>query len=182
MIVMEVKRVSVFRKDYRDICKLLCDSLPKEEHLPLPIMYLLSLRKDIHYFSFKDNNDLVGLMYTIETKELDYLLYLAVNPNIRSKGYGSKMMEWLSFRSGKKPVALDIEAIEKDSDNYDQRQKRLKFYEKNNFKQTGYTLNYNGKNFIILANNENFTKEAFVKLFQSFTFNLYKPKVKKISE
>lgn len=177
---MDVKRVSILSKDYKQICELLCTSLPENEHLPLPIMYLLSLRKDIHYLSFYDEDQLIGLMYTIETKELDYLLYLAVNPNIRSKGYGSKMMEWLSFRSGKKPVALDIERLNDKAKNYNQRLKRYKFYEKNGFKETGYTLYYNNEDYIILTNNDNFTKQAFEHLFKLFTFNLYRPKLKKL--
>lgn len=177
---MYVKRVSIFSKNYKELCELLCTSLPKNEHLPLPIMYLLSLRKDIHYFGFYDNDQLIGLMYTIETKELIYLLYLAVNPNIRSKGYGSKMMEWLSFRSGKKPVALDIEQPKENAENIKQRLQRYKFYEKNGFRNTGYTINYNGEDYIILTNNDNFSSDAFVKLFKSFTFNLYRPKIKKL--
>lgn len=177
---MNVKRVSIFSKDYKKICELLCTSLPENEHLPLPIIYLLSLRKDIHYLSFYDEGQLIGLMYTIETKQLDYLLYLAVNPNIRSKGYGSKMMEWLSFRSGKKAVALDIERPNDKAPNFSQRLKRYKFYEKNGFKNTGYTLNYNGEDYIVLTNNNNFSSEAFSQLFKSFTYNLYKPKLKKL--
>lgn len=177
---MDVKRVSILSKDYKKVCELLCTSLPENEHLPLPIIYLLSLRKDIHYLSFYDEGQLIGLMYTIETKHLDYLLYLAVNPNIRSKGYGSKMMEWLSFRSGKKPVALDIEQPKENAENSKQRISRYKFYERNGFKESGYTLNYNGEDYIILTNNDNFSKDAFVKLFKSFTYNLYRPKLKKI--
>lgn len=177
---MDVKRVSILSNNYKEICELLCTSLPENEHLPLSIMYLLSLRKDIHYFGFYDEGQLIGLMYTIETKELDYLLYLAVNPKIRSKGYGSKMMEWLSFRSGKKPVALDIERPNDKAKNAEQRLKRFNFYIKNGFKDTNYTLNYNGEDYIILTNNDDFTKEAFENLFSSFTFNLYKPKLKNI--
>lgn len=174
---MQAKRVTILSKDYRKISKLLCDSLPSYEHLPLSIMYLLSLRKDIHYLAFYDNEQLIGIMYTIETDELDYLLYLAVNPQTRSKGYGSKMMEWVKNRSGEKPVALDIESLDKDSPNYEQRLKRYHFYEKNGFMDTGYAINYNNNNFIIMSNKNTFKKQALSNLFKTFTYHLYNPDI-----
>lgn len=172
---MEVKRVSIFSKYYADIKDLMDKAFPSSERLPLNILYLFSLRSDIHYLCFIEDNQLIGVMYTIETKNLNYILHLAVNPNIRSKGYGSKMLEWVSFRSGKKPVSLDIEKPDDKASNNDQRLSRYKFYLKNNFKDTGYRIDYNGNSFMILANNDSFKPEYYRKLFKSFTFNMYKP-------
>ena len=175
---MQVKRVKFFSKDYKKICKLLCTSLPRQEHLPLSLIYLLSLRKDIHYLSFYDNETLVGLMYTITTKELDYLLYLVVDPNIRSKGYGSQMMAWVKNKNGEKPMALDIETLDEKASNYEQRIKRYHFYQKNGFIETESIINYNDNDFIIMTNKNTFDKNALIKLFKSFTYHLYKPNIR----
>ena len=140
-------------------------------------MYILSLRKDIHYLAFYEDKQIIGVMYTIETDKLDYLLYLAVNPELRSKGYGSKMIEWLKNRSGEKPVALDVEKVEESAPNYAQRQKRLAFYERNGFYSTNYNAYYNDQYYTILTNKDNFHIEDLIKLFKTFSFNLYRPEI-----
>ena len=54
-----------------------------------------------------------------------YVLYLAVNDKIRSKGYGTLMLKHLNEMSGNKEITLNIESLDENADNYKQRVKRL---------------------------------------------------------
>ena len=175
---MKIKRVSILSKDYKKIKDIFTSSLPSNERLSSFLIYVLSLRKDIHYSVFYEEETIIGVMYTIETKKLNYLLYLVVNPELRSKGYGSKMLEWLKNKSKDKTVALDIEIIDDAAPNYAQRLKRLSFYEKNGFHPTDYTIFYDDQYYTVLTNTSNFKKEDLINLFKTFTFNLYKPDIK----
>lgn len=175
---MKIKHVNILSKDYKKIRDIFSTSLPSYERLSLFSIYAFSLRKDIHYLVFYEGKTIVGIMYTIETKKLNYLLYLVVNPELRSKGYGSKMLEWLKNRSQDKPVALDIEIIDDKASNYGQRLKRLTFYERNGFHSTNYNIFYEDQYYTVLTNNENFEIKDLVDLFKTFTFNLYRPNIK----
>jgi GNAT superfamily N-acetyltransferase len=63
---------------------------------------------------------------------MTFVLYLATDESIRSKGYGSKMLKWI-VENARRTVVLNIETVEKAYENYEQRLKRQKFYIKNGF-------------------------------------------------
>lgn len=56
-----------------------------------------------------------------------FVLYLAVNDRIRSKGYGTKILDWLK-QNTEKIIVLNVEAINSSAKNALQREKRISFY------------------------------------------------------
>ena len=61
-------------------------------------------------------------MYTTENDKYIYVLYLAVNDRIRSKGYGTKMLNWLKSDTDK-IIVLDAESIDPSAENAQQRER-----------------------------------------------------------
>lgn len=82
-----------------------------------------------------ENKSLVGFAYTVETKELLYLLYLAVAQDKRNNKYGSKAISQLNELYNNKAMGLSVEAIDSMDDN---QKRRINFYKRNGFDLTDY--------------------------------------------
>lgn len=106
-----------------------------------------------------------------------YVLYLAVNDEIRSKGYGTKMLNQLKEMSAGKEITLNVEPLDKKADNYSQRVRRMEFYIRNGFRDTGYRLVDLTGEYSILSTADDFTIEEYKKAITQIGMNLYKPKV-----
>ena len=81
-------------------------------------------------------------------KELDnfvHVLYLAVNKNFQSKGYGSKMLTFIKQKFFNKPLALDVEEKDDNASNSEKRKRRIKFYKANGFTEGKYQYMWAGE-------------------------------------
>ncbi|MBO5349049.1 MAG: GNAT family N-acetyltransferase [Clostridia bacterium] len=99
-----------------------------------------------------DNEIVLGIMYLIFYKDMIFILYLAVNTEKRSKGYGSYLLKWCLEKYGDKKIYLNIEEVKKEFKDYETRKKRLDFYLKNGFFITNYISKEELENFNILSN------------------------------
>ena len=120
--------------------------------------------------SFKTSfNSTLRSLFTINAEELVFILYLAVNDKIRSKGYGSAILQCIKQRFSNKAIALNIEPLDPKSDNYAQRIKRFEFYLKNGFVDTHYQ---------ILATTTQFPIKEYKLTIKQLSFGLYSPQIK----
>ena len=81
-----------------------------------------------------------------------FILYLAVNIESRSKGYGSYLLKWCLQKYKDKKIYLNIEEVKESVKDYETRKKRLKFYQNNGFYITNYISKEDIENFNILSN------------------------------
>lgn len=136
---------------YTQVNKIYKKSFPVEERY-------ISLSKMIHnskteLYCLVDNEIVLGIIYLIHYKDMIFILYLAVNEEIRSKGYGSYLLKWCLKKYKDKKIYLNIEEVKEDFEDYEIRKKRLNFYLKNGFFITNYISNEKFGNFNILSNN-----------------------------
>lgn len=106
-------------------------------------MFLLRLRawsSYVHFLAYYDGDDFCGFTYTVENEDMVFVLYLAVNDEIRSKGYGTAILTDLKARASGRGVALNIEPLDPHAANSEQRERRLEFYRRNGFVSTDYNL------------------------------------------
>ena len=100
-----------------------------------------------------ENEIVLGFIYLIYYKDMIFILYLAINTQIRSKGYGSYLLKWCLKEYRDKKIYLNIEEVKECFDDYEIRKRRLKFYLKNGFFITNYISKEEFQNFNILSNN-----------------------------
>ncbi len=120
------------------------------------------------YIYTLNKSNLLAICFYWDFHDFKYLEHFSVNPNYRNKGIGSEIIR--SFNDDKSPVVLEIEPpIDEIS------KQRLKFYERNNFKETGYIfkqLKYRKSNndvlLELLCN-----KEMNPDFFQKFKRTIY---------
>ena len=142
-----IKYESIYYKQVNDIYE---KSFPQEErYITLDKMVQ---NKNTELYCLIDNNQVSGMIYLIFYKEMIFILYLAVNTEKRSKGYGSYLLKWCLQEYSDKEIYLNIEEVKEGIKDYEVRKKRLKFYQKNGFFITNYLSNENIENFNILSN------------------------------
>ena len=73
-----------------------------------------------------------------------YLLFLGVSPKAQGGGIGTRVLNELKKKSGR-PILLEMEVVnDPHAENPEQRQRRLRFYQRNEFEQTGLLLYSDG--------------------------------------
>lgn len=109
--------------------------------------------QDTELYCLIDNEIVLGIIYLIFYKDMIFILYLAVNTESRSKGYGSYLLKWCLDKYYDKEIYLNIEEVREDIKDYETRKMRLNFYLKNGFFITNYISKEKTENFNILSNN-----------------------------
>ena len=156
--------------EYKDVRRLMKTAFPRNELIPLWVLNILALRKSINFRAFYDDEQFCGIMYTAENDKYIYVLYLAVNDQIRSKGYGTKMLNWLKSDTDK-IIVLDVESIDPSAENAQQRERRVSFYNRNGIFHAECKFTDWGETYSVMTSDiENFDAKEFESLLSSFSF------------
>lgn len=99
-----------------------------------------------------DDEVVLGFIYLIYQKDMIFILYLAINTELRSKGYGSYLLKWCLNKYRDKKIFLNIEEVREEFDDYEIRKRRLDFYLRNGFFLTNYMSKEKLENFNVLSN------------------------------
>lgn len=119
---------------------LYMNEFPEYERYPFWLLIYKSKKKNSDFYAIYDDSEYIGLLYLTYYKDIVYVFYLAIDLSQQSKGYGSKVLQYLSKIYKDKRLLLNIEKVDSSADNYEQRFKRKKFYEKNGFKNTNFEI------------------------------------------
>ena len=135
---------------YTQVNNIYIKSFPPEERY-------INLNKMIEspnteLYCLVDNDIVLGIIYLIYYKDMIFILYLAINTQIRSKGYGSFLLKWCLDKYLDKKIFLNIEEVREEFDDYETRKRRLDFYLKNGFFITNYISKEKLESFNILSN------------------------------
>ncbi len=168
------KKVTKKLGNYDEIAAFMKRSFPKEELMPMWLLLLISKFKKYNFNAYYAENLFVGILFTIESKETLFIFYIAVNDKIQSKGYGSLLLKNIFEKYPNKYISLFIETIsDKNASNYEQRVRRLSFYKKNGFRQTGYSAGNKIPFIDILSTNDNFNIKDVKKLLKIMPMKIF---------
>ena len=160
--------------EYEGVCRLMRTAFPQNEQIPMWILRVLAFRKSVNFRVFYDDDRFCGVLYTAEDNKYVFVLYLAVNDRIRSKGYGTKILDWLK-QNTEKIIVLNVEAINPSAENALQREKRISFYTRNGIFDTGCKFIDEGENYSVLTSDvEHFDSKEYEMLLSRFSFGTYK--------
>ncbi len=179
MMTLKVKEVHRSNKDYEEIDALKNRAFPKIEQLPGLLLLMLALRKSVNYRAFYDGDEFCGLLYTAETDSMVFVLFLAVNDRLRSRGYGSAILSWLKEHSEGKAISLTVEAPYAEAANIAQRRRRLAFYLRNGFCETGWEHHEKGEVYMILCSGPDFSPKEYLKAMKVIGCGFYRADIKK---
>lgn len=175
------KKVKKTLPEYQEIKSLMKRSFPKNELYPTWFLMLISKIKKVDFLAYYDKEEFIGCTYLIKSEKVIYVMYIAINDKLYSNGYGSKILQDIIKINKNKTVVLDIEPIDEESNNKEQREKRYRFYLKNGFKETGYFVEdiNDGSDYLILSTTGEFPQEECSKLLKGLSYGTYKRRNKK---
>ncbi len=159
----------------REARLLYLEAFPKEERLPWPVLRLNALREGIDITGWTEAGQLRGITVSVTEGGLHFLLFFAIVPQCRGKGYGSAILETLKQQHG--TVVLNVEPLVPDAPNLPQRQRRFGFYNRCGFHDTGYHVWEVGGMFRVLSTKESLDVPAYKKIFRKLTLGVWNVKV-----
>lgn len=175
---MKSNEVTSALEEYGEIKSLAKRAFPKNEQYPFWLLRLLAVRKDVDFLAWYEDGQFCGISYTISDSNCVFVLYLAVNDAVRSRGYGSKILAGLKERYCGENVFLNVEMPDPKAVNAVQRERRLAFYERNGYHRTDSWIVDGGERYLILSLDESYDLKAYARLLRRFSFGLYRPVIR----
>ena len=155
---------------YREVAKLLKSAFHRNERIPIWLLHIGTMRKNTKFTAFFDGNVFAGLLYTMENDKYYFILYLAVNDEVRSRGYGTAILDYAQQQAGGKSIVLNVEPLNLEASNYEQRKRRIAFYERNGIFDTGYELYDKRESYAVLSSKaDSFEPKEYAKLLGGMT-------------
>lgn len=155
-------------------------AFPEVEQMPWELLVSETEQGLGRMCAFYDGDTFAGHAFYTATDKVVYLLFLAVNDQVRSRGYGSAILAWLNEQHPGCSIALEIEPMDPTADNWEQRQARLRFYERNGFTMTPYDLHEDTEVYTVLSTADPFVVEDFEATYADIDLGAYTPVLDKV--
>ena len=135
------------------------------------LLLLGALRNSTHFTAFYNADKFAGLLYTMENDRYCFILYLAVNPQMRSGGIGGAILDYAYAQAGDKIIVLNVEPLDSATDNHEQRERRIAFYARHGICETGYGFTIDGVPYSVLASEPStFDPDEYAKMLGGISF------------
>jgi GNAT superfamily N-acetyltransferase len=172
-MTLTAKPVHLFCPGFGEITRLLKSAFPRKEQTSVFLLMLGALRKSTHFTAFYDGDKFVGLLYTIENDRYCFILYLAVNSEMRSGGIGGEIIDHAYAQAGDKTIVLNVEPPDPATDNSEQRERRIVFYARHGILETGYGFSMDGVPYSVLASDLlAFDPDEYSKMLGGISLNM----------
>lgn len=154
-------------------------AFPKEERLPWWVLRLMTIHKDVKLTSYNDGGSFIGFTHTTAAKDILFVMFFAVNEGLRGMGYGSAILAHLKMRHPDKTILLNVEPLDADATNAQERILRMEFYKKNGFYDTGYQIAEVGGIFQVLSTKSELDIPSYLKVFRKLSLGFWRPDITK---
>lgn len=152
-------------------------AFPREERLPWWLLRLNACRRGIDLTAFMDGDTFCGFTASVTEGDMHFLLFFAIPDDLRGRGYGSAILSRL--RQTYKTVTLNVELLDPQADNFEQRKRRFAFYRKNGFFDTGFHVWEVGGKFRVLGTDPQLDVAAYKNIFKKLSLGLWDVRLEK---
>ena len=125
-------------------------AFPEYERMESRKLLEMSSSSSLSLLAIMDGALFVGFTVIFCPSRLCYVFFLAIEPSLRGRSYGSAVLDALRKRYPGKQLVLDIEPLEEQSENYAQRLRRKQFYLRRGFVSSKYLFCYCGLGFEVM--------------------------------
>ena len=161
----------------QQIKKIYISSFSKKDRMPFKMMIMMSYSWNTDFLSFYDEDTLLGFVYMATIRKITFVMFLAVDENLRSKGYGSRILDEIQALHPDNKIIITIEPCVEDAEDMEQRLRRKKFYASNGYLETGYFIKLGSKEQEIIIKNGMFSKREFTVFFMLYSNLTIIPKI-----
>jgi len=106
-----------------------------------------------------------------------FIMFLAVDEKLRSKGYGSAILHEIQKIYPDKKITISIEPCDDKAPDIALRKRRKAFYMRNGYIETGYFMKLNGVMQEIIITNGEFVKGEFRLFFILYSNGTVWPRI-----
>ena len=152
-------------------------AFPKEERLPWWLLRAWHALGRSEMTAYYDGDTFCGFTFTATEGDILYVMFFAVADELRGKGYGSAILEQLK-QTGK-TILLNVELLDEAAPNSEERVRRMAFYRKNGFSDTGYNIREVGGLFRVLSSTGKIDARAYLRVFEKLSYGMWKPEIMK---
>ena len=138
-------------------------AFPEHERIPLEVLHRAHDRGGLRYRCIMDDDGFVGICCTIETSDILYVVYLAVDGSRRSGGYGTRTLSLL--KSSGRRIFLNIEPAVPGCENYGKRVRRRGFYMRNGFSEHGLLDAPDGNTYMVMTANGDVSDSEIMAIY-----------------
>ena len=158
--MLTMKHVTSETKNLAEIRELYERAFPKNERRPF--MELLSVPESpAETVALYDGEQFCGFAVFLNGVGISHIIYLAIEENLRNRGYSSSALQLLhEYKSGRR-IMVDIELEKQNAKNNEQRRKRKQFYLRNGYKQTSIYYRWQKEDYEILAYGGNISEDEY---------------------
>ncbi|NGZ77648.1 GNAT family N-acetyltransferase [Saccharibacillus alkalitolerans] len=167
---MSLKTEAVTKRspDFPQIKALYEEAFPQNERAPLSILFRKARKPFVDFTAYYEENDLIGFSYLSLYRDLVFVMYLAIEPWQRSKGYGSRILEQIRRTYPDNRIVLNIEAFDPGASNAEERRRRREFYVRSGYAGSGFLVKEFGVLYEALVQGGPVGQDEYLRLYGRF--------------
>lgn len=156
---MKTVKVTKESEKFPEIERLYRAAFPREERVPMDT--LLEADGPYDFIACYDGAVLCGFYSALTFGDITHILFLAVEEKLRDHGYGSQILAEIGKAYAGNRVILDVEMVDPEADNNEQREQRIAFYLRNGYHHSGISYGWSGVMYEILILDGTISEEEF---------------------
>lgn len=156
---MKSVKVTKESEKFSEIERLYRAAFPREERVPMDT--LLEADAPYDFIACYDGAVLCGFYSALTFGDITHILFLAVEEKLRDHGYGSQILAEIGKAYAGNRVILDVEMVDPEADNNEQREQRIAFYMRNGYHHSGISYGWRGVMYEILILDGTISEEEF---------------------
>lgn len=156
---MKSVKVTKESEKFPEIERLYRAAFPREERVPMDT--LLEADAPYDFIACYDGAVLCGFYSALTFGDITHILFLAVEEKLRDHGYGSQILAEIGKAYAGNRVILDVEMVDPEADNNEQREQRIAFYMRNGYHHSGIFYGWRGVMYEILILDGTISEEEF---------------------
>ncbi len=157
----------------KQVNRLFLSAFPKDERPPLFVPHLRHRQGRASFRAIVDGERFVGLALITGTKNVQTLMFFAIEEACRGQGYGGRVLQMLKAEYAHIPFFLCAEPLDDTAPNSRERINRLRFYAHNGFHEVGLMVREGGVDFTVLSPGGNITYEQYREATENFFGKCY---------
>lgn len=161
--MLEIKNTT----NIQEVYGLYVASFPEDEQMDFEDIYALYDESELLSIYWKEQ--FAGFFSIFTYNGRCHILYFAIDEKFHNQGIGTKAIQWLQKYKSDCRIMADLEQPILDSDNYEQRLKRIRFYEKNGFKETEIQYTWKHEAYRIYSWNGLVSGQEFSEFWKHFS-------------
>ena len=170
--------------NYLKVIDLYKEAFPGAQRIPTWFLRYKLRNGKAGFSTIYADDTWIGLIYVTEFQDIVFMHFFAISKSNRSSGYGSQVINLLKKSHAGKRIVLNIEVLDEQAINHQQRIKRKAFYKKNGFNSSGYNVKEPSEYLEMLILGGSISKEEieaiYKNLFGKIIGFFIRPKVIKI--